>query len=141
MFYWSDANSTWIKTSCIRVSSENANIVRLQAQRSVAAQHLYTKGEPHEAAAASGAHEAAAAFGAMRVDHDEEVEDETILQDFQKNTIGPWLQGLIVTGEAKRTLAHELEQVLLSKIGNDQDRLRDAFKRKVHGFRAPKQLM
>ena len=78
VFCWSDANSTWIKTSFIRVSSENANIVRLQAQRSVAAQHVYTKVEPHEAAAASGAHKAAAAFGAMHVDQELEVEDETL---------------------------------------------------------------
>ena len=43
MYYWSDAQSTWIKTSFIRVCSDNGNIVRLQAQNSAAARHVYTK--------------------------------------------------------------------------------------------------
>ena len=68
------------------------------------------------------------------MDQGEEVEDATILQECQKNTFVPWLQGLIFTGEAKGTFAHELEKVLLSKFGNDQDRLRDAFKNKVLWF-------
>ena len=99
------------------------------------------KVEPHEAAAASGAHdEAAAAFGAMRVDQDEEVEDETILQEFQQKTFVPWLQGL--TGEAKGTLAHELEEVLLSKFGSDQKIVSvTRSNRRFNGFRAPNHLL
>ena len=41
--------------------------------------------------------------------------------------------GVMVTelGEAKgTTLAHELEKVLMSKLGHDQDRIRDEFKNK-----------
>ena len=98
VYYWSDTNSTWIKTSFIRVSSENANIVRLQAQRSAAAKHVYTKVERHAPApAVSDAHQAAAASGAMHVDQDEEVEYETMLHEFENKTFVPWLQGLNVT--------------------------------------------
>ena len=89
VYYWSDANSTWIKTSFIRVSSDNSNIVRLHGHKSVAAQHVYTKVEcqgrhaPAPAVAVSDARQAAAASGATHVDQDEEVEDETMLHEFQ----------------------------------------------------------
>ena len=69
------------------------------------------------------------------------------LHVFQNTMFVPWLQGLSVTeldglGEAKRTtLDYELEKVLLNKFGNDQDRIRDEFKSKLHGFWAPKHLM
>jgi hypothetical protein len=33
VYYWSDTNSTWIRTSFIRVCSDNANIVRLQSSK------------------------------------------------------------------------------------------------------------
>ena len=39
------------------------------------------------------------------------------------------------------TVAYELEQVLMSKYGDDQDCIRDEFNNKFHGFRAPKHLM
>ena len=83
----------------------------------------------------------------MRVDQDEMVEDETMLYGVQNKTFVPWLHGLCVTeldefGEAKgATLAHELEQVLMSKFGDDQYRIRDEFNNKSHGFRAPKHIM
>ena len=50
---------------------------------------------------------------------------------FRTKTFVPCLQVLSVTelgefGAAKRTtLAYELEKVLMSKFGNDQDRIRD----------------
>ena len=86
VYYWSDANLTWIKTAFIRVCSDNPHIVRLQAQKSVAAQHVFTKVERQgrhapalaEAEAASDARQAAAASGATRADQDEVVEDETM---------------------------------------------------------------
>ena len=49
----------------------------------------------------------------------------------------PWLEGLSVTeldelGQAKgTTLAHELEKVLMSQIGDDQDRICDEFNKQV----------
>jgi len=55
---------------------------------SIAAQHVFTKVEfqgphaPAPAVAVSDARQAAAAFGAMHVDQDEEVEDETMLHEF-----------------------------------------------------------
>ena len=73
----------------------------------------------------------------MHVDQDEEVEDETLFYEFQNKTFVPWLQGLSVTeldelGEAKgATLAYELEKVIMSRFGNDQDRIRDEFKKQV----------
>ncbi len=93
VYYWSDTKSAWIKTAFIRVCSGHANIVRLQAQRSVAAQHVLTKVERHgrhapaPAVAASEARQAAAASGAMLVDQDYEVEDETMLHEFQKQNV------------------------------------------------------
>ena len=84
--------------------------------------------------AVSDARQAAAASGVVHVDQEEEVEDETILHEFQNKTFVPWLQGLSVTelddlGEARgTTLAYELEKVPMSKFGNDQDRIRDELK-------------
>ena len=74
VYYWSDTKSTWIKTSFVCVCSDNANIVRSQAQTPVAAQHVFTKVErqgghaPALAVAVSDARQAAAASGAMFVD-------------------------------------------------------------------------
>ena len=85
MYYWSDTNSTWFKTSFIRVCSDNAHIVRLQAQKSVAAQHVFTKVERqgcHDLAPAVAVSDASAALGAMHVDQEEEVEDEMRLREF-----------------------------------------------------------
>ena len=71
----------------------------------------------------------------MHVDQNEEVEDETMLHEFQNAMFVPWLQGLSVTeldtlGETKgTTLACELEQVLMSKFGDDEGRIRDEFKK------------
>ena len=93
--YWSDTNSTWIKTSFIRVCSDTANSVRLQAQSSVAAQHVFTTVErrgrhvPAPAVAVSDTRQAAAAFGAMHVDQYDEVEDGTMLHEFQNKTFVP----------------------------------------------------
>ncbi len=78
MYYWSDTTSTWIRTTYIRVCSDNANILRLHAQTQVAAQHVFTKFERqgcHDLAPAVAVSDASAASGAMRVDQDEEVED------------------------------------------------------------------
>ena len=150
VYYWSDTNSTWIRTSFIRVCSDNANIARLQAHQSVAAQHVFTKVERqgcHDLAPAVAVSDASAASGAMHVDQDEEVEDEMRLHEFQNTLFVPWLQRLSVTeldalGETKgATLARELEKVLMSKFDNDEGRIRDEFKSKPHGFRAPKHLM
>ena len=58
----------------------------------------------------------ASASGAMHVDQDEEVEDETRLHEFQNTVFVPWPQGLSVTeldalGETKGTiLVCELEK-------------------------------
>ena len=140
VYYWSDANSTWIRTSFIRVCSDNANIVRLQAQKSVAAQHVFTKVERqgcHDLAPAVAVSDASAASGAMHVDQDEEVEDEMRLHEFQNTLFVPWLQRLSVAeldalGETKgATLARELEKVLMSKFDNDEGRIRDEFKKQV----------
>ena len=93
VYYWSDTTSTWIKTSFIRVCSGNANIVRLQAQTSAAAQHVFTKVErqgrhaPAPAVAVSDARQAAAASGAMHVDQDEEVEYETMLHAWSEQNV------------------------------------------------------
>ena len=93
VYYWSDAHSTWIKTSFIRDCSGNAHIVRSQSQTSVAAQHVYTKVErqgrhaPALAVAVSDARQAAAASGAMHVNQDEEVEDETVFQEVRKQNV------------------------------------------------------
>ncbi|MFM7989414.1 MAG: hypothetical protein ACKPKO_59880, partial [Candidatus Fonsibacter sp.] len=86
-YYWTDTESAWIRTSFIRVCSDNANIVRLQAQRSVSAQHVFTKLErqgchaPALAVAVSDARQAASASGDMRVDQYEEVENALMLYD------------------------------------------------------------
>ena len=83
----------------------------------------------------------------MHVDQDEEVEDEMRLHEFQNTLFVPWLQRLSVTeldalGETKGTkLARELEKVLMSKFDNDEGRIRDEFKNKFHGFRAPNHFM
>ena len=93
VYYWSDTNSTWVKTSVIHVCSDNANIVRLQAQKSAAAQHVYTKVErqgrhaPAPAVAVSDARQAAAASGAMHVDQDEEVEYDTMLHESSEQNV------------------------------------------------------
>ena len=129
MYYWSYTDSTWVKTSCIRVCSDNSNIVRLQAniqrfQLNIVFTQVERQGRhvPAPAVAVSDARQAAAASGAMRVDQDEEVEDEKMLHEFQNKTFVPWLQGLSVSalddlGEAKGTiLAYELEKLLMSKF-------------------------
>ena len=58
--------------------------MRLQAQKSVAAQHVFTKVERQgcHAPAPAVAVSDASASGAMHVDPDEEVEDETRLHEF-----------------------------------------------------------
>ena len=99
VYCWSDTNSTWSRTSFIRVCSDNANIVRLQAQKSVAAQHVFTKVERqgcHDLAPAVAVSDASAASGAMHVDQDEEVADEMRLHEFQNTLFVPWLQRLSV---------------------------------------------
>ena len=87
---WSDTNSTWINTSFIRVCSERVNIVRLQAQRSVAVQEVYTKVERHAPApaeAVSDARRAAAASGATRVGRDKAVVKKTMLHEFSEQHV------------------------------------------------------
>ena len=84
----------------IRVCSDNAHIVRLQAQTSVAAQHALTKVERqgcHDLAPAVAVSDASAASGAMHVDQDEVVEDELRLREFQNTLFVPWFQRLSVT--------------------------------------------
>ena len=110
------------------VCSDNANGVRLQAQTSVAAQHVFTNVERQgcHAPAPAVAVSDASAFGAMHVDQDEEVEYETRLHELQNTMFVPWLQGWSVTeldalGETKgTTVACELEKVLMSKFGKSR---------------------
>ena len=159
VFYWSPSCQSWIETKFHRVSSDSDDVVRLEAQKHANAKNVYVRvaasGASQEAAAsgvaaaASGAPQAAAAsaaqasqpnaepqaeaaFGAMDVDEDEVV-DETMLKEFQDNTFVPWLKALLVTedGEPKgTTLAHEMEQALINKFGNEYD-FRTLFRNKV----------
>jgi hypothetical protein len=141
VYYWRHASSTWMKTSFIRVCQYCA----LASSESVAAQHVFTTVERqgcHDLAPAVAVSGSSAAVGAMHVDQDEEVEDETRLHEFQNTMCVPWIQGLSVTeldalSETTGTaLACELENVLMSKCGNDEGRIRDELKHtKIHGLR------